>query len=266
MVAETEESDDSDTFSEDDPTLLNGHLGAHVTHHPVHHSHHATHHPPHGGGHGMPTPGGILPPSPLPGFGIPFGGERPPLVVIREAPPPPSAAAPVTPGARFRMSDSSTAWGIRETPEVADDLFAAFPLELPVMELPRENETLSLSDIAAVLVVGGRTRANLVPQRGSQLSGVATILASDDETVREGEESPLAGLFIDPVGGARRPWATDASLASQRAPRQPRDESDRPSLGYQGTALVLAIGAMWVAFRSTSSKNLAERGMRAIRG
>jgi hypothetical protein len=137
-----------------------------------------------------------------------------------------------------------------ESAGLADELFATFPLALPEIELPSASELLSTADVAAALVVGVRPRANLVPQQsGSQLSGVATLVASEDGGEREADVSPFAGLFISPLaGGVGRPAGADGVSRAETAGDATeilQDEAPGRPAGAVALAAALATGAAW---------------------
>lgn len=110
-------------------------------------------------------------------------------------------------GATARKADSSG---------LADELFAAYPLAFPDLQLPAEEEVLAADDIAQTLLLGGR--AQITPQAGSQLSVVATLGTGEEGVARkeEAEESPLGGLFLSPLGLGDS--STLAALASPLGP------------------------------------------------
>lgn len=139
------------------------------------------------------------------------------------------------------------AWGASGKSELADNLFSAFPLELPEVELPTEGELLSGADIAAALVVGGRARANLVPQRGSRLSGVATVLTSEDGGEQDAEVSPLSGLFVSPlVGGGGVMPGTSVPPAEPLLQETNTSEKDEETHSVRWTlALAMTAGLAW---------------------
>jgi hypothetical protein len=168
---------------------------------------------------GRPADPGLQPGGRLPAIGGPMGGKK--------------GAADQT-----------------ESAGLADELFATFPLALPEIELPSANELLSTADVAAALVVGVRPRANLVPQQsGSQLSGVATLVVSEDGGEQEADVSPFAGLFISPLPGSTgSPVSADALSRAEPAGEAPvpQDEAPRRPVAI-AVAATLAAGAAGTA-------------------
>ena len=77
-------------------------------------------------------------------------------------------------------------------------------LDFPVqLTMTSDDEALSTSDIAAALLIG--VRPKLVPQKGSHVAPVATLLADDSgEEIKPitdtEEESPLRHSLISPLG------------------------------------------------------------------
>jgi hypothetical protein len=177
------------------------------------------------------------------------GGARPPAEQGRPADAGPQAAGRV-PTIGGPMGGKMGAAEQTESSGLADELFATFPLALPEIELPSANELLSTADLAAALVVGVRPRANLVPQQsGSQLSGVATLLTSEDGGEREADVSPFAGLFISPLtGSAGRPIGTEELTQADPAEEAPvpQGEAPRRTVAVAVTA-ALAAGAAGAA-------------------
>jgi hypothetical protein len=106
-----------------------------------------------------------------------------------------------------------------ETDGGGDDLLATFRLMVPEVELPSEKELLSAGDVAAALLVGGRSRTDVLPRSGSQLSVVATVVTGDEEapTSETQVSSPLNDLFFNPLMRRFRPIGpSDAATGTER--------------------------------------------------
>ena len=103
-----------------------------------------------------------------------------------------------------------------ESSGLSEEFFAALPLNLPELTLPSDNDLLSAEDINRLLMVGG-ARADILPQAGSQLSVVATLVAGEERTSRSDEQrdNALADLFISPLNMG------DASLVAALRPAAP---------------------------------------------
>jgi hypothetical protein len=86
-----------------------------------------------------------------------------------------------------------------------DELLQA--LLMPVSDLQRtaEDELLSGFDIAASLLTGVRPKADILPQKGSHMASVATLLHGDSDGpaaqsgVEVQDDVPLPTFLIDPV-------------------------------------------------------------------
>jgi hypothetical protein len=95
--------------------------------------------------------------------------------------------------------------GESEQPPPADeDRADAGPLVAPELDPPPMEEMLSGSDIAGALLTGSRPRADVLPQKGSSVASVATLLADDGEAAGGGqarteEGADLQPYLIDPV-------------------------------------------------------------------
>lgn len=100
-------------------------------------------------------------------------------------------------GASSRFTESSG---------LSDEVFNQFRLTLPELEVPKESEELA-DDINQVLLGASSrsARADIVPQGGSQLSVVATLVAGDEGRAasESTEENPntdlLPDLFLSPL-------------------------------------------------------------------
>jgi hypothetical protein len=107
------------------------------------------------------------------------------------------------------------------------------------LESPPPEETLSGSDIAGSLLTGGRPRAAVLPQRGSAVAAVPTLVAGDDGTTAPDVDAPkedaedLRRLLIDPV------W-NPLPDALPRAPARPTSAApgDVPPLATAGVAVL----------------------------
>jgi hypothetical protein len=141
----------------------------------------------------------------------------------------------------------------RTTDGAGDDelALAALSLNLPELTLPSENDLLSADDLNRDLLLGGGARADIVPQAGSQLSVVATLVAGDEGRAsgEEKSESPLTDLFISPLAMgdtslvALRPAARPAAkLAKADAPEPSAGETE----GDGRTPQARAFGALVV--------------------
>jgi hypothetical protein len=87
-----------------------------------------------------------------------------------------------------------------------DDLVAALLASLGDFDQGMDSELLSGFDIATSLLTGVRPKADILPQKGSRLASVATLVsgeASDEAMAQQGsgsdDELPLQDLLIDPV-------------------------------------------------------------------
>jgi hypothetical protein len=80
-------------------------------------------------------------------------------------------------------------------------------LDFPVqLNLTSDDDTFSISDIAAALLIG--VRPKLLPQKGSQVAPVATLLTDDSPEEMKpisatDEENPLQNFLINPLGTFR---------------------------------------------------------------
>jgi hypothetical protein len=122
---------------------------------------------------------------------------------------------------------------------VVDDLFAALAARAPEFDLPSEQESLSTSDIAAALLVGARPRADILPQRGSPVAGVATLLGGADEgtppAATAGEEA-LKDLLMSPAASSPLPDAAGPAAAEEVPAVGAGDRP--PGIGLRLTRLV----------------------------
>jgi hypothetical protein len=138
---------------------------------------------------------------------------------------------------------------------LADELFLLLPVVLPEVELPSEGELAAAGDLAAALLGTGRSRADILPQKGSQLSVVAALVAGEETGAEEGAAragSPLDELFLNPLelGGEapRSPGAGEGEVARAEdgGDREGRKAVVGPRLAATGLALAgvagLAIG------------------------
>jgi hypothetical protein len=124
-----------------------------------------------------------------------------------------------------------------ESSGLVDELFASFQLELPELELPSDKDLLGTGDILQSLIVGGRARADILPQAGSQLSVVATLFTSEDSSGRrEGisTAADLASCFISPIGLGTGSMGTHPSrsvetVAMNDSPNDQEEDKRDPS-------------------------------------
>jgi hypothetical protein len=192
--------------------------------------------PPPGGGTGPSNPAGSKPS--VPGAGTPPAGAVGTPGAAR-----PAAAPPAPPAA----AGSATPEGAKPLPpdEAGDDLFAALVARAPEFDLRSEQESLSASDIAAALLVGARARADILPQRGSPVAVVATLLGGDDEgtppAAAAGEEV-LKDLLMSPASGGPPPEAAGPTPGPEEVPGVGADEPP-PGTGRRLVRLVVAVVA-----------------------
>lgn len=87
---------------------------------------------------------------------------------------------------------------------LAEDLADGAVADLSDLGPPPSGETLSGDDIAGSLLTGGPPRADVLPQQGSAVASVATLLNDDRSCASPQHQGPaddtvLRGLLIDPV-------------------------------------------------------------------
>jgi hypothetical protein len=84
---------------------------------------------------------------------------------------------------------------------VAEEALASFQLSLPPLDLPSEDDLLASVAINQALLVGGRARADILPQTGSQLSVVATLVSGEESGTGDvvAQEERFADLLINPL-------------------------------------------------------------------
>jgi len=87
--------------------------------------------------------------------------------------------------------------GFREDSE--DQFIAELPLTLPELDLSSGVDLVTSSDLAQSMLVGGRVRAAVLPQRGSPLSVIAAVIGGDEGRSEGGGQSPLVDLFVSPL-------------------------------------------------------------------
>jgi hypothetical protein len=102
---------------------------------------------------------------------------------------------------------TGSASGTEERLPVVD---AAAHLTPPKLEPPPAEEGLSGRDLVAAMLTGSRPRADVLPQKGSPVASVATLLAEDGEPAGNpaagGEEGrELSGCLIDLTAPGLRP-------------------------------------------------------------
>jgi hypothetical protein len=150
---------------------------------------------------------------------------------------------------------------------LADEALATFRLQLPELELPSDGDLLSVAELNRDLLVGGAARADIVPQAGSQLSVVATLVAGEDGrgSGEEQGESPLADLFISPLAlpGVGRPAPRRLAAATQEdaGAEEAADEiggARAPRAAASGALIVLTAFA-GVIVGMTRSERAAQR-------
>ncbi len=150
---------------------------------------------------------------------------------------------------------------------LADEALATFRLQLPELELPSDGDLLSVAELNRDLLVGGAARADIVPQAGSQLSVVATLVAGEDGrgSGEEQGESPLADLFISPLAlpGVGRPAPRRLAAATQEdaGAEEAADEiggARAPRAAASGALIVLTAFA-GVIVGVTRSERAAQR-------
>jgi hypothetical protein len=115
-----------------------------------------------------------------------------------------------------------------------------FPLTAAAGDLPAERDLPTASDIALGLV-GGRPRADVLPQRGSQLSVVATVVTAAEPVAGDsGDANALASLFVGPLNESLMAGAlVSADLAEQMSFALPTAEPAGRDLGGMTTGLLL---------------------------
>jgi hypothetical protein len=153
-------------------------------------------------------------------------------------------AAPLAGG---RAASWWRAAGFDGLTSLGDDVLEAFALRLPDIGMPSEDDLLSPNELVANLLVGGRARADILPQRGSQLAPVATLLtgdSADEGPVASGNEGErgLPDLMMGPLalGPAALPGPAE-NVVAQIAPPV-RDEAP-PAAGGAWQRLLLALSA-----------------------
>jgi hypothetical protein len=96
---------------------------------------------------------------------------------------------------------------------------SALPLPaLPDLALASDDDLLSSAELAASLLLGGRTRARLSSQGGTALSAVATVLSGENLAAPVGPaDAAFGGLLVDPVGRLGN-WPDAAARAEEATP------------------------------------------------
>jgi hypothetical protein len=170
-------------------------------------------------------------------------------------------------GVRGEWSGKSTTGQLLDRPggqtaeaDGAAEEESRFALSVPDVELP--GELPSPRDLAVGLV-GGRARADVLPERGSRLSVVAAAVASPDLAVRPEEANHLESLFVEPLGDSLLAGAlASAEAGDQAEPAAVAEEPEAlagPSL--RGIALLTAglLGALvWGLSRKDAQKESSE--------
>src|SRR5262249_4432644 len=142
-----------------------------------------------------------------------------------------------------------------------------FPMVLPELETPSEDELLSSTDIARDLLVGGAARAAILPQAGSQFSPVATLVQGEgpDRADAPSGESSLGGRFLNPLSLGDR--AALAGLTSEPVTvadpvEEAADVSWAPEAkrDWDGVALATTVLAGLTALRLCHSAEEKSRG------
>jgi hypothetical protein len=130
-----------------------------------------------------------------------------------------------------------------------------FPIQLNLIS---DDEVFSTSDIAAALLIG--VRPKLLPQKGSQVAPVATLLTDDSgEEIKpaaaDDETAPLKDSLINPLGA----FSLDASELLQ---------SSLPNQGRKGMAALGRENAIASpkAFRARASLVIVASALLALWG
>lgn len=89
-----------------------------------------------------------------------------------------------------------------------DELLAKLFTSGNVLDGFSDEDLLPALDLAGVLLIGGRPRADILPQRGQQASPLTTLVTDDGDPTRgavvPGIDTPLLDLLIDPTGPSFR--------------------------------------------------------------
>jgi hypothetical protein len=178
------------------------------------------------------------------------GGE---VSVMGEANP--GAAARVTANVQTAgPAEGSSGW---TDAKAADEVFAT-ALTAESVELPSERE-LTPSDVAGSLL--GVPRADILPQGGSRLSAVATVITNEDVPANPAAtDSALASLYMSPLAGRSgqddSPQAeqSDSTVAATSSDSS-EDESRSITLGDIGLAAVVILGALTWALGAVEARD-----------
>jgi len=106
-----------------------------------------------------------------------------------------------------------------------DELVQAFFSRSHDLDLLFEKDILTGSDIAGALLTGGKPRADLLPQKGSQVAPVATLLSREGDdlavsaTSGDEEKGVLTELLISPIRKFSRAFSGVSMLPVEQDPR-----------------------------------------------
>jgi hypothetical protein len=148
-------------------------------------------------------------------------------------------------------------------------MLESFVLRPPELELPGEEEVLSTAELVGDLLTGG-TRPDVLPQRGSSVASVTTLLDGEKASTEDGrasgtteDELPAARLLLGPLpGGAARFHAPLPVAQASRGRESPEGAPEGRIESAQGSGpaespsypLVLAaagvLGAVGVALEA----------------
>jgi hypothetical protein len=122
-------------------------------------------------------------------------------------------------GARKTALSHETILAARPEEPLGLNVDSALPLPaLPDLALASDDDLLSSAELAASLLLGGRTRARLSSQGGTALSAVATVLSGENLAAPVGPaDAALGGLLVDPVGRLGN-WPDAAARAEEATP------------------------------------------------
>jgi hypothetical protein len=93
------------------------------------------------------------------------------------------------------------------------------------LELLFEKDVLTGSDIAGALLTGGKPRADLLPQKGSHVAPVATLLSGEGDdlavspTATDEEKAVLMELLINPMRKSIHPLSGISTHSVGHGPR-----------------------------------------------